>query len=93
MADPDSTTDNFGKVLPAHELENRLMNLNDAEKQKLCEGELFLSSDSDITAKIFVITFDIADSFSSNKNKAIELILPCLNENLPSSNARKKYCS
>ena len=94
MADPDPTTDNLGKVLTTHELENRLMNLNDAEKQKLCEGELFLSSDSDITAKIFGIIFDIADSFSSNKNKVIELILPCLNESLPSSNARniiRKY--
>ena len=88
MVDPDPTADYSGKVLTTHELEHHLINLNEEEEQKLCKGELFISSDTDITVKIFSIIFDIADNFSSNKNKAIELILPCLNENLPPLNAR-----
>ena len=94
MADPDPTADYSGKVLTTHELEHHLINLCEEEKQKLCKGELFISSDLDITVKIFSIIFDIADNFSSNKNEAIDLILPCLNENLPPLNARnivRKY--
>ena len=48
MAVADTTRVDFGKVYTPNELESTLNNLSDVDKLKLCEGELFISSDSDI---------------------------------------------
>lgn len=76
------------------ELGNLLNNLSDADKYSLCNGDYFISSNSDITTKVFGVLHSIAENFSSNTNKALEQILPCLNDNLPQINARnlvRKY--
>ena len=77
-------------------LGNLLSDLSDADKHSLCNGDYFVSSNSDITTKVFGVLYSIAESFSSNTNKALEQMLPCLNDNLPQINARnlvRKYKS
>ena len=96
MAVADPTRVDFGKVYTPDELESTLNNLSDVGKLKLCEGELFISSDSDITVKVFGNLYDIAENFASNKNKVLELMLPSSNDNLPKINGRnivRKYNS
>lgn len=64
----------------SEELGNLRNNLSDADKCSLCNGDYFISSNSDITSKVFGVLYSIAENFSSNTNKALEQILPCLNE-------------
>eukprot|EP00794_Sanderia_malayensis_P002877 gene2877-3328_t len=73
----------------------RLDALTENEKELFCCGELKIADDCEISIKIFEKLFDTAENYASNRNIALQRMLPCVNRNfdldINVQNTVKKY--
>ena len=59
----------------------RLHALTENGKELFCCGELKIADECEISIKLFEELFDIAENYASNRNIALQRMLPCINRN------------